>query len=580
MSHRGWFGIALLAMFAVSAVRADERILDFHSEMAIAADGGLDVTETIKVRAEGDAIRHGIFREFPTRYKDRLGNNVVVDFHLLDTQRDGNAEAARVETRSNGVRIYLGDKDVTLDPGTYAYVLHYHATRELGFFPDHDELYWNATGNDWDFPIDHASAHVQLPTPVAAGQLQALAYTGQQGDHGMDWQAKVDGPGEASYSTTAVMPPHTGMTIVLMFPKGIVSEPSAWQRLRWLLVDNSALLIGLLGLIVLWIYYAWAWRSAGRDPSPGVIIAQYDSPPDFSPAALRYIQRMSYDNRCFSADLVAMAIGGFLTIQHDGEGPSGTWSLSRPSGAVKAPTDPAQRMLWEGLLPSPGDQIELKDDNASAIGGARTAHQANLKSRCEKHYFATNSVMLFPGFGLTVITGLAIFAFGAHGGLPLGIVLLILMLATNVLFIRLMKAQTPTGRKLLDQADGLKLYMSVADRDELHALKLPDGPQPQLDANRYQALLPYALALGVEEAWTHKFTAAVGAAAAIQAANSVGWYSGSGGMPMNFSDMSHSIGSSLSSAIASSATPPGSSSGGGGGGSSGGGGGGGGGGGW
>lgn len=582
MNQLGRFGIALVALLMLitaPGAHADERILAFHSDIAIANDGSVDVTETIQVRAEGDAIRHGIYREFPTRYRDRLGNNVAIDFKLLDARRDGNAENARVETESNGVRIYLGDAKTALDPGTYTYVLHYRATRELGFFEDHDELYWNATGNDWRFPIDSADVHVQLPSPVDADKLKTLAFTGPQGAKGTDWQARIDGPGEASYSSTAVLPPHTGMTIVLMFPKGIIAEPSKWQHLRWLLADNAALLIGLLGLVALWIYYIWVWRLAGRDPAPGVVIAQYDPPPGMSPAALRYIQRMGYDNRCFSADIVDMAVRGFLMIRcYSQPLASDTWSLLRPSQATSEPTDPAQRVLSLGLLTRPGDYIVLKNDNAEIISAVRKAHEASLKDQFQKRYIDSNSGTLIPGIGLTVVTALAVLVFGAGGGMPLGIVLLALMVATNLLFVRLMKAPTQSGRKLLDIVDGLKLYLGVADRDELRALKLPDGPQPKLDANRYQSLLPYALALGVEEAWTRKFTMAVGSAAAIQAANSVGWYGGNTGSPMNFSAMNRSLGSGLNSAISSSATPPGSSSGDGG--SSGGGGGGGGGGGW
>ena len=244
----GFVALIGLALLAASAARADERILDFHSDIAIARDASLDVTETIKVQAEDNAIRHGIFRDFPTKYRDRLGNNVAVRFDLVDAERDGSAEAARIEQKSNGVRIYLGSKDVTLDPGVHTYILHYRATRELGFFGDHDELYWNATGNGWDFPIDQASARVRLPAPAPEGKLQAKAYTGPQGADGKDWQSSIDGPGDASFSSTAVLPPRNGMTIVLMFPKGIVTEPSRSQRLRWLLADNAALLIGLVGL--------------------------------------------------------------------------------------------------------------------------------------------------------------------------------------------------------------------------------------------------------------------------------------------------------------------------------------------
>ena len=68
---------------------ADERILEFHSEITVMQDGWLEVTETIRVRAEGDRIRRGIYREFPTEYFDRLGNRYVVDFQPLAVFRNG-----------------------------------------------------------------------------------------------------------------------------------------------------------------------------------------------------------------------------------------------------------------------------------------------------------------------------------------------------------------------------------------------------------------------------------------------------------------------------------------------------------
>jgi hypothetical protein len=140
-----------------------------------------------------------------------------------------------------------------------------------------------------------------------------------------------------------------------------------------------------------------------------------------------------------------------------------------------------------------------------------------------------------------------------------------------IAFAYLVQAPTPEGRRLLDEAEGLKLYLGVAERDELAAMPGPNGPPP-LDERRYETLLPYAVALDVEEAWTAKFTAAVGAAAAAAAATHLAWYRG-GSHDLN--GLTKALGTTLTSSIASAATPPGSSSGSGGGGSSGGGGGGG-----
>jgi uncharacterized membrane protein len=156
-------------------------------------------------------------------------------------------------------------------------------------------------------------------------------------------------------------------------------------------------------------------------------------------------------------------------------------------------------------------------------------------------------------------------------GVPAIFIVGILMIATLITFARLVRAPTLQGRALMDEIEGFKLYMSVAERQEIAQMHGPDGP-PQLDAERYESFLPYAVALDVEDAWTKKFTAAVGAAAAAEAASRMSWYNGGGGI-YDMGDFTNSIGSSLSSSISSASTPPGSS--GGGGGSSGGGGGGG-----
>ena len=124
------------------------------------------VTETIRVVAAGDQIRRGIFRDFPTSYRDRLGNRTTVEFAVQAISRNGQPEEWHTEKLSNGVRVYMGRKDHFLPPGEHVYTLTYRTDRQLGFFKDHDELYWNVTGNGWAFPIERVSATVELPPGV------------------------------------------------------------------------------------------------------------------------------------------------------------------------------------------------------------------------------------------------------------------------------------------------------------------------------------------------------------------------------------------------------------------------------
>jgi uncharacterized membrane protein YgcG len=157
-------------------------------------------------------------------------------------------------------------------------------------------------------------------------------------------------------------------------------------------------------------------------------------------------------------------------------------------------------------------------------------------------------------------------------------------ISLNAIFYHLMKAPTLAGRKILDQIEGFKLYLSVAEKDRLN-LENPPERTPEL----FEKFLPYALALGVEQRWSEQFTQILATATVGTrgASYSPGWYQGSSWTTFEAGAFATSLGSSFAGAIASAATAPGSSSGGsssggggGGGGSSGGGGGGGGGGGW
>ena len=118
---------ALLALLLPQAAAAEERILDFDSRIAIQADGTLDVTETILVRVENVAINHGIYRDFPTRYKATHGRRVRVGFQLIETLLDGQSEPNSVETRMNGVRIKIGSADRSVSPGEHRYTNRYAA---------------------------------------------------------------------------------------------------------------------------------------------------------------------------------------------------------------------------------------------------------------------------------------------------------------------------------------------------------------------------------------------------------------------------------------------------------------------
>ena len=621
--------IAVVLLFVVAGARADERILDYHSDIAIAADASMTVAETIRVRAEGDRIRRGIYRDFPTAYRDAAGRRVNVVFDPIDVTRDGNPEPWHAEPLANGVRVYFGNADVMLDPGEHTYVFRYRTARQLGFFDDHDELYWNVTGNGWEFTIDRASARVSLPGDAARGTMKVEAYTGAQGSTARDATTAVDADGRADVATRGALPANHGLTLVAMFAKGIVTQPTFADQARWFAFDNrrDAIALGGLGVLVLFLYTQW--RRVGRDPKGGVIIPQYDPPTGVSPAATRLVRRMEYDDGCFAADVVLLGVGGALAIREDGK----TYILEQ-RGPVDADVPDSARVLHESLFRS-GDTLKLVQANQPRIAAVRGEHQKFVTDIHAKPNYRRNDGIgclgflvavgtlttallldtLKPNFPLvfsTIATGLLammlagsvhavisawregrhgvgwviaviVFApataaagyFLSHFSSVMFAVLVAAISAVQVPFGHWLRAPTVAGRQLLDRIEGLRLYLGVAERDDLARAKAPP-----MNLDEYQRLLPYAMALGVEKTWGDRLAVVMGASAIAAAGAGLAWYHASSGRSFDAGSFGSSLGSSLSSAISSSASPPGSSSGGGGGGSSGGGGGGGGGGGW
>ncbi|MDF1536350.1 MAG: DUF2207 domain-containing protein [bacterium] len=615
-------GLVLLFPGTSAAV---EEILDWHSDIEVASDGSMTVTETIKVRAEGDQIKRGIYRDFPITYRDRAGNRVTIGFDLLSVERDGHPEPYHTESLSNGVRVYLGQKSVFLKPAEYTYTISYRTDRQLGFFESHDELYWNVTGNGWDFVIREATATVTLPEPVSSDVLRMEGYVGPQGsrDRNVTWEAA--GPGKARFTGGRPLNSREGLTIVLGWPKGVIAEPDRTEKTRQFLGDNGHLVSSVAGLVLLILYYVIVWIKVGKDPEKGTVIPQFTPPGDMSPAAMRYIMEMGFDDRTLASAIINLAVKGYITIHDDTKalGLIRTYTLKRTSKEPKAALSKGEQKIARKLFPGNSMTLKLEQKNHQKISGAVEALKEMLEGEYRKAHFANNAGYMVPGVLITLaalflsgFTGrmrpggpptlfivlwlmpwsiatfalwktrkyfmaaiftfflvMATSAFGASTSFVF-IATIFLYVAVNIVFYLLLKAPTSLGRRVMDKVEGFKMYLSTAEEHRLEKLHPPDKT-PEL----FEKYLPYALALEVDQQWSEKFAGVLYRAAAHED-YSPSWYHGRHWDGMNTGQFSSNLASSFSSAISSSAQAPGSSSGFGGGGSSGGGGGGGGGGGW
>lgn len=627
---------ALALMLAPVALHAEERIRDFNSDVRIAQDGTLTVTETIKLVSEGNEIKRGINRDFPTRYRNRFGQTTRVTFAVDSVTRDGKPEPYTVSGLGNGERVRIGQADVFLENGDHTYVITYRTSRQLHFDKDFDELYWNATGTGWTFPIDFASARFALPTPAKFGQR--AAYTGVQGSTENAAEVWDEGPGFIAWRTTRALGIGEGLTVAAAFPKGVVTPPSGAAQAGWWLQDWGPFAAGLIALAALLFYQARAWWVAGRGPRAGTVVPLFTPPDGLSAAATRYIARMGMDNRAFTAAVVDSAVAGYVHVDKQ----DGGWFASDTTTLRETPSDkplPQAERNMVGALFENFREIELKQKNYATFQAARKALSDAFDAAYLDKLFKKNTswavfgllaipVAMFaiaivaalvgvtgpggftvPLSGLVAVVGafvawhatrdqkgclvvlawlvmigciftifgtaFASLALALEGG-AWAILLPLLSLPVALFAFKWMEAPTAEGRQVMDRIAGFKHYLGITEEERLDRMNPPEKT-PEL----FERYLPYAIALDVENRWADKFAGVLAAAAATAGTTStMAWYSGQGNVWHDPGGFASSVGDSLASSISSASASPSSSSGSGGGGSSGGGGGGGGGSGW
>jgi uncharacterized membrane protein YgcG len=607
-----------------------ERILNFKDDIFVNEDSSLNVTESITVYANNETINHGIYRDFPTIYNDSYGNKYKVDFKLLSVKNNNQDEDYTTSNLSNGIRIKIGKADTILSPGFYTYVLNYVVTKELGFFETEDVLYWNVTGNGWNYVIDKAEATVHLPTGVPLDKISTSAYTGAQGSKAQDFYSTTT-EDSIYFSTTQGLGNYEGLTIAIGWPKGFVQEPTKQEKFQGLLMDNIGIILGIISFIIILLYYLIVWVSVGRDPRKGSIIAEYDSPENLSPASLRFNFIQGYDNSVFTSAIISMAVKGYLIID----------KTSSDYKLIKTGKNTDKLSVEESIIADnifiDGDGIKVNKSNYIKFQNAQLGLKTNLEKTFLNSYFITNkkfskiglivsallllitsifSQIFFPvviflsawlsvwSFALFLLLITAYKLINTNKikaivffiiAIPFTmaeitvikvlietsslffVVLLSFVILINILFFKAIKRRTKLGRALEDKIEGFRMFLSVTEEDRLNFANPPEKT-PEL----FEKFLPYALALGVEQRWSEQFSSIFNMADDSSYHHS--WYVGSSGSVFySIGAFTGALSSSFANEISSSSVPPGSRGGGSsshGGGSSGGGGGGGGGGGW
>ncbi|MBL3540613.1 DUF2207 domain-containing protein [Aminivibrio sp.] len=422
--------LALALVLLPRPSRAEEAILLYSSSASVREDASLEVREDITVRVEGRRIRKGIFRDFPTTYRDSSGKIVRVGFSVEEALLNGKRVPYSTESRSNGVRVYLGDPKRNAPLGEQTYTLVYVTTGQLGFFDEHDELYWNVTGNEWVFPILKARFSASLPGNVPFSSVDF--YTGPQGARGKSARILPDN----SVETTRRLAPGEGLTVAYTWPKGIVEKPK--PPMRFAIFDRFGNIFFWSVPLLLLLYYVLAWIRWGKDPPRKPVIPLFAPSAGNGPGFLRFVRRMGMDNACFTAEILNLAVKGFLKIeemsleesmQRQGEigekrflrgmvslasklGSKRYALLPLPKEGWKTPPSNDESRLFNTLFGQGGNELHLVQYNHEILGKAKDALEASW-STASKPLFSKNTPIWAAGFLIPALL-YALLAWGGH----------------------------------------------------------------------------------------------------------------------------------------------------------------------
>jgi hypothetical protein len=524
-------GTALLALLAVlvvipvsAAFAADFVIRDFSSNITVKQDSSFTVRETISV--EFLRPRHGIYREIPFRYHDSLRYKVSRQGDIVN------------------VRIGSPDKYVS---GPRTYVISYGVENAVRFFDDHDELYWNVTGDQWDAQIKNVSCLVSLAAGRKTKEYRASCYTGRKGsaESACNYTTAA---GVTDFAVTRPLSPGEGFTIAYGWDKGIVSPPSGLSKFLWKinLGQNWVFVIPFLSFI----FMGRQWYTRGRDPKVRESVAVMYGPPKYgdvplTPAEVGALVDETLDPRDITASIVGLAVKGFIKIEETKEEGIIFDSKDYFLAKIKEPDDSLsafEKLLMADLFtgPLPGIQIsELKNSFYKNIDLLKKTIFGDLVA---KKYFTVSPEQvkkMYIGVAIAVgvfcVLGLH-FLFGNSVGQERITIAGLLAGLSVFAFARLMPAKTRAGASAYMDIRGFEEFLNRAEKDRLLRMK---------DENLFSKFLPYALALDVAENWAKAFEGIYQQAPQ--------WYSSPSGFrtfsPSGFTRSLHSTMSSLSSAM-------------------------------
>lgn len=475
-----------LTLFLVQSVHA-EAIRSYDTQITISKEGTITVNEKIDYDFEY-LYKHGIYRDIPFIKKNNDGKQYKMDVNVTSvTDEEGTAYPFETNEVNGGIQIKIGDPDRTIT-GLHTYTITYTVSGALTYFSDHDELYWNVTGNAWKVPMDNVSATVRFPNEMPMDNVKTACYTGVAGSSLADCQMVTEG--SSSTISTKHLGAGEGLTVVVGFTKGYVAvlEPTPYTLFEdtWYGKLILGIVFALLGLAAfIWyiglpIYIPYKWYRYGRDPKSMDVRVWYDPPQTkkgrkLTPAETGTLVDESADVKDIFGSLIQLAEKGYLSIKEEKKGEF-TLVEERFAGEELLPFE---KKLLKALFKD-GTEVRVKD--AKIVTEMQEVIKKLYEQVVSDGFFPESPEAIRTRY--YILAGIAMFT----GNFILGII--------AFLFGRNMPRKTELGAEQASIGRSLKTFLSSQDRQLAFQAK---------NQMMFEKLLPYAIAFGVEKIWAERF---------------------------------------------------------------------------
>lgn len=534
--------ILLLLIFPISAF-AEEKINSFDADIVAHQDGTMTVTEKINYDF-GESDRHGIFRTIPLVSK--VGDLYrVIEIDFQDIKRDGKKENYEVDNQSNETGVKIGDANKTIT-GAHNYIIIYTVKNGIGSnYEDHDEIYWNVTGNDWDVPIEKASANLTTDFGVEANRIACFS---RSGNFNAQFCTFPNNPPFNPITTTAPLQPGDGLTFVAgfpvnTFPKSILQKsPPTFDPDFISFLKIYAVILVILNLILApyLMYWYFKNKSKARLGKPSV---NFDIPKNLTPAEAGIIDNHKLDRDDITATIFDLAIRKYLKIEEVKTVKNFAPDITEIKIVKLKSLDGLngfEKILTDRLFES-GDEIKISELKNDFYLTFNNFEKEIFESLIQKKIYEKN-----PKVQMSLLLILGIIAL-ISANIILGPVL--------IYFSRKLNGRTEKGDKTDYQIDGLKIFLKAMSRHYKFQTK------NLITVEKY---IPYAIALGLQNEFIEQLKI-------INPDYKPTWYSGSSSFYNIYPGVYSSFDSNITtSAPSSSSGFSGGSSGGGGGGGGGG----------